>query len=148
MLFFGRIILFVQGFKESYTFDRQTGNMERTPLNPFTKCLLTGLFAGIIATVVCLIFNIVYRERTNYQPASLINVSSLIFFVNIVFVLIGIVYYAFRKFFRNDVVFIIFFILLTAFLAWRADEISFSQTSLINLEFHQLLMSMVIIMWD
>ncbi|MFL5774311.1 MAG: hypothetical protein ACJ75F_14205 [Flavisolibacter sp.] len=121
--------------------------MKNSYLTPFTKALLTGLFAGIIATVTCLAFNIAFREKTNYQPASLINVSSLIFVVNLIFLVIGIVYYGFIKFFkRGDIVFIIVFILLTAFLAWKADEINFSSDSSTNLEFHQLLMAMVIIM--
>ncbi len=49
----------------------------------FFKAMMTGLFVGITDTLICLVFNIAYRNATGYLPSSLINVSSLIFVVNL-----------------------------------------------------------------
>jgi hypothetical protein len=112
----------------------------------FTKAMLTGLFAGIIATVVCLGYNIFYREHTGFPLASIINVSSLIFFVNILFVIIGIIYYGFIQSKKGDLAFTIVFILLTVFFCWRALYSHRSDEALLNNEFHHLLIAMIIIM--
>jgi hypothetical protein len=121
--------------------------MESPYLSRFSKALLTGLFVGIIITLVCLAYNIYFRDTTRYPLASIINVSSLIFFVNLLFVVIGIIYYGFTAMFKKgDLVFCIVFIALTAFLAWRSDFAYRSDNPLFNHEFHQLLIAMVVIM--
>ena len=61
----------------------------------FFKAMMTGLFVGVIDTVICLIFNIIYRNETGYILSSVINVSSLIFGINLILTLIGIVFFAF-----------------------------------------------------
>jgi len=81
---------------------------------------MTGLFVGIIDTVICLIFNITYRNATGYLPSSLINVSSLIFVVNLLLLVIGIVYYFFltaSK--RGDVLFEVVVLAVTVMLIWK-----------------------------
>ena len=90
--------------------------------NVFTRAMLTGLFIGVIDTVICLAYNIGYRKFTGYAPAALINVSSLIFSTNLILLLIGMLYFVFiRLFGKRDMVFITVFILLTLFLIWKAD---------------------------
>jgi hypothetical protein len=55
----------------------------------FFNATMTGLFVGIIDTLICLSYNIGYRNFTGYMPSAIINVSSLIFAVNLIlFVLI------------------------------------------------------------
>jgi hypothetical protein len=86
----------------------------------FFKAMMTGLFVGIIDTVICLVFNIIYRNATGYLPSSLINVSSLIFVVNLLLLVIGIVYYFFLQAFkRGDILFEVVAIALTAWLIWK-----------------------------
>ena len=121
--------------------------MDSSYLTPISKSILTGLFAGIVATLICLGYNIFYRDSTGYPLASIINVSSLIFFVNFVFLIIGFIYYGFIKSMRKgDVAFIVVFVLLTIFLCWRATLAHRSDDPVLNAEFHHLLLAMIIIM--
>jgi hypothetical protein len=88
----------------------------------FFRTMMTGLFIGIIDTLICLSYNIGYRNMTGYIPSEMINVSSLIFAVNIILLLIGITYYCFVRFFGNkDIVFIAIFLLLTVYLIWKVQ---------------------------
>jgi hypothetical protein len=88
----------------------------------FFKAMMTGLFVGIIDTLICLSYNIGYRGFTDYQPSMIINVSSLIFASNLLLLVIGIVYYGFvRLFGKGDFIFTIVFLLLTAFFIWKAE---------------------------
>src|SRR2546423_5719340 len=104
--------------------------------SPFSKAMLTGLFVGIIATVVCLIYNIIYRDSTGFYPADFINVSSLIFAINLLFWVLGIVYFIFlRTFKKADIIFIAVFALLTLFCLWRSIESHRSDNPQITTQF-------------
>src|SRR5262245_23126241 len=121
--------------------------MNSSYLTPFSKALLTGLFAGISATFICIIYNIIFRDETGYQLFNFINVSSLIFGVNVLFVVIGIIYYWFIKYMkRGDLFFAGVFILLTLFLIFKTSGIHRSDDQTVNVEFHHLLIAMIIIM--
>jgi hypothetical protein len=125
----------------------RTHDLNRTQPVSLSQALLTGLFAGIMATIVCMIFNVIYRDDTQFQLSDIINVSSLIFVVNIIFLLIGVAYYGFLKMSRRgDLVFIIVFALLTILLAWRSMYVHRSSDPVLNREFHYLLAGVVIIM--
>lgn len=116
-------------------------------LTPFSKALLTGLFAGIAATFICIIYSAIYHNETDFPLFNFINVSSLIFCVNILFVVIGIVYYWFTKYIkRGELLFIVLFILIALLCILKAAGIHRSDDPLWNLEFHHLLIAMVIIM--
>lgn len=115
--------------------------------SPFPKTLLTGVFIGFFDTIACLAYNLGYRDVTGYSPSSLINVSSLIFAVNLIFMIIGMIYFLFIRFFgRRDVVFEIFFFLVTAVLAWRTGLGHRFTDQLINREFKGLLLGIIVIM--
>lgn len=121
--------------------------MNSTYLTPFSKAVLTGLFVGIIATVLCLAYNIFYRDSTGFALSNYINVSSLIFAVNLLFFLIGMLYYAFVRMAKSGGrIFTIVFLLLTVVLAYLGDHIHRSDVPLLNTEFHQLLLPMIIVM--
>jgi hypothetical protein len=114
---------------------------------PFSKAIMTGLFIGIIDTVICLIFNLVYRYFTGYPLSAFINVSTLIFAVNLLFPVIGIVYFLFKRAFpKNDIVFIIVFVLLTIFFSWKAESINRSPIHAFTIGFRGLLLGIVIIL--
>ena len=116
-------------------------------LTPFSKSLLTGVFAGISATFICIIYNIVYRSETSYGLFSFFNVSSLIFAVNILFMFIGVVHYWFTKFIkRGEVVYALFFALLTIFLILKIPAIHRVNDVTENTEFHHLAIAMTLIM--
>jgi len=117
------------------------------PKSRFYDALITGFFVGFFATLLCLIYNIIFRESTGFSMTPFISVSTIIFAVNIIFPIIGIVYYAFLHSFRKpDVGFAILFVMLTAVLAWRAEHIHRSDIHLLNAEFRNLLFGIVIIL--
>jgi hypothetical protein len=124
----------------------KTHDLNRTHPAVLSQALLTGLFAGIMATIVCMIYNLVYRDDTHFPLSDIINVSSLIFIVNIICLLIGAVYYGFLKNMRRgDLAFIIVFVVLTIFLAWRAFYVHRSDDPVLNREFHNLLAGVILI---
>ena len=94
------------------------------PKSKFYRAMMTGFFVGFIATFVCLAYNIVYRDSTGFPLNGFINVSSIIFAVNILFPIIGIIYYGFISSFKKaDILFVILVLLLTAFFVWRTELI-------------------------
>jgi hypothetical protein len=113
----------------------------------FYNAMMTGLFIGIIDTLICLAYNIFYRSYTGYFPSELINVSSLIFLVNILLLVVGLVYYTFLKFFKKgDVPFEILILAATAFLTWQSVDVHRFDDSRLNNGFHGLLGGIVLIL--
>ena len=114
--------------------------------SPFSKAILTSVFIGFFATLVCLIYNIIFRESTGYLPADFINVSSLIFVVNLVFLIIGLLYFVFLNFVKKgNVVFEILFVLLTIFCVWKAAHAHMENSPVLTSEFRTLLIGVIII---
>jgi hypothetical protein len=109
--------------------------------------MMTGLFIGIIDTIICLGYNIAYRDFSGYTPSALINVSSLIFAVNILLLLTGIVYYLFIKLFgRRDYIFVIVAVLFTIFLLYKTEMGHRFTDDTVNAEFKGLLLGIVLIL--
>jgi hypothetical protein len=108
--------------------------------------MLTGVFVGIITTLVCLFYDAIYRESTRFSLGPIINVSTLIFVVNLIFLVISLIYYAFLKAFKRDIIFTIVFALLTVFFIWRALGVHRTPDPHLNAEFKQLLLGVIIIM--
>lgn len=112
----------------------------------FSSALLTGVFAGIAATLFCMVYYLAFKQMTGFPFSSLINVSSLIFVINLLFVIIGLIYSFFIRFSRKgEVLFIILFILLTFISLYAAIHAHRSDDLLLNHEFHELLAGLVII---
>ena len=115
--------------------------------SPLSKAILTSVFVGFFATLVCLIFNIIFRESTGYLPADFINVSSLIFVVNLIFLIAGLLYFFFlRSFKKGDLIFEVLFGALTIFCAWRASYVHMENSRVLSSEFRTLLIGTIIIM--
>lgn len=113
----------------------------------FSKAMMTGLFVGIIDTLICLAYNIGYRYVTGYFPAELINVSSLIFIVNLTMLVMGLVYYVLGRLLpKGDFVYLVFILLLTAFLAWKSAEVVRFNDAHLDSGFHGLLTGIVLIL--
>jgi len=95
--------------------------MNNDKYSAFFKAMMTGLFIGIIDTVICLAYNIGYRSETGYIPSEIINVSSLIFAINLLLTIAGILFFFFHRFIRGgDVVYTIFVLALTIWLAAKS----------------------------
>ncbi|MDP4217986.1 MAG: hypothetical protein Q8927_17415 [Bacteroidota bacterium] len=117
------------------------------PQSLFHKTLLTGVFVGFIDTIICLFYNIWYRGSVGYFPADIINVSSLIFIINAAFVVVGVVYFGFRKAFaKGDIPYSLVFALLTAFLVWKVSGVHRSDDEVINAHFKVLLTGIILIL--
>ena len=113
----------------------------------FSKTLLTSVFVGFVATILCLAFNIVYRESTGFELSDIINVSTLIFGVNLVFVVIGALHFLLVKNFRRgEIIFIALFVVLTLLGIWGAEAAHRTVDAVQNNEFRQLLLGTVLIM--
>jgi hypothetical protein len=120
--------------------------MEQSLQFTFSKAVLTSVFAGFVATVVSLIFNIWYRGSSGFQPSSIINVSSLIFSINILFAIIGVTYYGFIKAFpKGDIFYFVVFALLIAFCIWKTAGVDRTGDPQENVEFRTLLDGLIII---
>lgn len=117
------------------------------PKSPFYKGMMTGLFAGIIVTLICLVFNYVYRIYSGFSLSGLINISSLIFFTNFVFLMFGIAYYALKDHFKKgEIFFVAVMALLTIISAWAAEYIHRTKDIVQNIEFRHLLIGLILIM--
>jgi hypothetical protein len=113
---------------------------------PFGNAFLTALFSGILATMVCFVFEIWYRLATFYGPSDFINVSSIIFIVNILLLVAGVIFYAFKTWFKKgDLMYSVFFLLLMAFCIWKTAGIHRFTDLKLNREFIQLLGGITII---
>ncbi len=113
---------------------------------PFSKAFLSALFLGILATMVCFVFEIWYRLGTYYGPSDYINVSSIIFIVNILLLIAGASFYAFKTLFKKgDLMYFVFFLLIIVFCIWKIDGIHRFTDLKLNREFIQLLGGITII---
>ena len=57
-----------------------------------SRGILAGLFVGILASAINLLFEYIYRSATSYQFAEYVNINSIIFFTIPTLVAAGIVY--------------------------------------------------------
>lgn len=117
------------------------------PKSVFYRAFMTSVFVGIIATLITIAYDIIFVNLFGFPLFVLINVSTLIFGVNIIFLVIGCIYYLFvSKFKKGDLLYISLFVLITAFLAWRSEHVIRSTDSTINHQFQGLLTGVVIIL--
>ena len=117
------------------------------PRRLFSKATLTGVFVGFCATVICLLYNIIYREGTGFADQDIINVSSLIFAVNLLFLIIGMLYFVFLKSFKKGgIIFTVAFALLTLFCIFETETGHRFTDNVLNSEFKGLLLGILIIL--
>ena len=113
----------------------------------FTNAMMSGLFIGIIDTLICLAYNIGYRDFTGYTPSTLVNVSSLIFAVNLLLLITGMVYFLFRKVFGGkDYIYVVLAVLFTGFLAWKTEVGHRFTDATVNAQSKGLLLGIVLIL--
>ena len=117
------------------------------PKSVFYRSFMTSVFVGIAATIVTIVYDYVFVKWFGFPLSAIINVASLIFAVNIVFLLVGILYYIFiASFKKGDMFYILLFVLITAILVWRSEHANRTNDYAVNLQFRQLLSGIVIIM--
>ena len=111
------------------------------------KEFMTALFVGIMDTVICLIFNVVYRDGGIYFSNDLINVSTLIFGILIIFGIIGIIYTVLVSTLeKGTILFMGLILLLTVAGLWGAGSAQISPDMAENERFRGLLKGILWIM--
>lgn len=114
---------------------------------PFSKSVLAGVFAGILATCLILIFNFIYRGSTAFPLSEIINVSTVIFASLIILTVAGVIFYLLTKYMKGgQLVYIILFSVLTIIAAFASSQVYRSPNLVFNNEFHQLLLGTVLIL--
>jgi hypothetical protein len=112
----------------------------------FGKAVMTGLFCGLVGTLACFAFEISYRYSTGFELLQLINVSSLIFSVNLLLLVVGIIYYYIKKNIKQgDILFTLFFVLLTILCIWKVEGLRRFTDRLLSVEFDHLLSGTLLI---
>ena len=120
--------------------------MEHDDLHsPFTKSVMAGLFTGIAATVVCLVFNSIYRQVTYFEPSAIINVASIIFTIPLVLLVAGFLYFALSRYKRGGLVFVIIMLLIMSGCLLLDIHVERTSDAHLNSEFRQLLSGIIII---
>jgi hypothetical protein len=113
---------------------------------PFYRSLMVAVFVGILTTLLTMFYDLLFVDVFKFPLSAIINVASLIFAVNLIFLVIGPVYYAFITLFRKgDILFIAVFILLTAFLVWKAEGTHRTDDPVVNMQFRNLLAGIIIL---
>ncbi|MBS1752892.1 MAG: hypothetical protein KF741_11115 [Ferruginibacter sp.] len=112
----------------------------------FSKSLLAGLFAGITATVLCLLYNAIIRYSIGFHLSEMINVSTIIFAMLILATLAGIVYYFFRHYIKKGgLIFQALSVLITVLLVIGTQSVQRSSIPSLTIEFRELLTGIIII---
>ena len=117
---------------------------QRTPLS---KALMTGLFTGLVATIVSLFYNIIFRFSTGFPLSEIINVSSIIFVINLIFVFIGLFYFLIHKIStRGNLIYLVLTVIIMIIVLWLTAGMQGSENARYAHEFKGLLTGLVIIM--
>lgn len=112
----------------------------------FSKAVLAGLFAGILATLVNLAYDYVYRDISGFGLSEIINVASIILVSTLLLTIAGLIFYFLQHNIKGgDKIYIIIFLALTAFCIYGALHVQRSPDPVISDEFRKLLLGIVII---
>lgn len=108
--------------------------------------LMAGLFVGYIITILNLVYDVLFRDVTNFPPHELINVSTIIFATLIVFCIAGLIYALVERFSsRSNIIYIILSAMLTLYCAYATMHTQRSNDPVINNQFHYLLVGIILI---
>ena|ERR1700677_4391502 len=122
--------------------------MDYTSTLPFVKAFMTGLAVGIADTILCLAFNLLWRKdgAIGFFSSDIINVSSIIFGINILFIVISVLYFGFLQAqMKGEVLFSVVFAALTVWGVIAATHVHRSPDPVQNARFHVLLTGVVLI---
>ena len=112
----------------------------------FYRAFMTAVFVGIFTSLFTLFYDLAFVKIFNFPLSDIINVASLIFFVNILFLVIGFIYYGLISVSKKgDAFFILVFILLTVFFVWKAEGVHRTDDHMLNVQFRNLLSGIIII---
>jgi len=111
----------------------------------FYRSFMTCVFAGLIGTVLCMIYDLAFVQIMHFPLSSIINVSTLIFGINIAFLVTGALYYWSVKYSkRGELVYSCLFVLLTVFMLLKIQGFERSSNTVINTQFRWLSSGIII----
>ena len=112
----------------------------------FSKAILSGLFAGIMATCANLLFNMIFRGITQFNPSAIINVSSIIIGSVLILTIAGVLFYFFHHYIKKgSMLFRLFFLLVTAVAIYLSMQVQRSTDATVSKQFEELLSGIVLI---
>jgi hypothetical protein len=112
----------------------------------FSRSLLAGVFAGIAATILSLLYNTFFREFTGFPLSQIINVSTIIFILVLIVTIAGVVFHLFHHYLKNGtLVYQIAGILLTVLFIFGAMQVQRSPSAVLSVEFRELLSGIILI---
>jgi hypothetical protein len=113
----------------------------------FYRSFMTCVFTGLIGTVFCMFYDLAFVQIMNFPLSSIINVSTLIFAVNITFLVVGTLYYWSVTLVKHgETVYIALFILITAFMLLKIQGFQRTDNAVINTQFRWLSSGIIIIL--
>jgi hypothetical protein len=112
-----------------------------------SKSLMTGLFGGLVSTIICLFYNIIFRFSTNYPLSDIVNVSTIIFVINLIFLVIGLFYFFTSKISASGkTIYLAAMILLIIIVLWLIAGSQRSENPRYAHDFKGLMSGIVIVM--
>jgi len=113
----------------------------------FYRSYMTCIFVGLIGTVLCMFYDLFFTEVLKFPLSAIVNVATLIFAVNIIFLVIGALYYGAVKFSKaGETAFTILFLLLTVFFVWKMQDFRRTDDPSVNIQFRYLSSGIIIIL--
>jgi len=110
----------------------------------FSRSLLAGVFAGITATILSLVFNIYFRGIKHFTLSEIINVSTIIFILILLVSIAGMIFYLFHHYLKQGtVIFQVAAFIVTALLILGAMQVQRSIDPVLSTDFRELLLGII-----
>ncbi len=115
----------------------------------FYRSLMAGLLAGVMATVLNIVFDLFIRYRTGFPLSGFINVASIIFITLFVVLVAGIFYYFIARYLKPAyLVHLVLWLLLTWLCIHIDHSIHRSANPAWTKDFRELLLGIIIITYS
>ena len=111
-----------------------------------SKSVVAGLFAGIAATVLSMIYNGIYRYYTGFTPSMVINVNTIIFGLTVLITISGVLFYFMHWYLKQGTgLYRLVCIGLTAILAFAVFKMDRSGNAEQATQFRELILGIILI---
>ena len=111
-----------------------------------SKSIVAGLFAGIAATVLSMVYNLIYRYYTGYTPSMIINVNTIIFGLTLLITISGVLFYFMHWYLKKGTgLYRLLCLLLTGVLAFAVFQLEKSGSAEQSRQFRELILGIILI---
>lgn len=112
---------------------------------PFSRHLLIGVLAGVMAVLANIALDFIFRSATGFTNSVYLNISNIIFGSVIPITLGGIIYSILQKYKGGTIIYMIVFLSISLFLAFKASALLTDGNVQTNHQFHELFVGMIAI---